>query len=627
MDKRILAALLLIFMAGGVITAAPAKKQIKLTKNVAVQPKKSTKNTITSKKEQAAYLLENLRYKEAQPVIEELLAANINDLDTNIYYNTFLINASRLNEAQDNLDELLQKNPNNSDLHFLQGLVYLKRPDSSDMNYRKNSEYYYQSGIEELQKSIELNKNNYKAYNALGVAFLSADNYDAAEENFKEAIKLKTDYATAYDNLGTLYYQQGNYEIAENRFNEAIARNPYCYTAYYHLARMNAKDGEYTTALDMLEKSLLINPNFAYAYNLAGEIYAAQQNEAAAIVNYKKAIELLPEFTTPYLNLAKLYENRADNEFALESLKTIAGMDKNTEAICLKIGDIELAKGSYAQAEKYYSVIGKDSKLYPEALKGLADTYWAEAKDIISNSSVISAEKLYQAREKLDAAIDINPSDVELRLAKLKLDKIIGVERTDKELQAIIASEPHNVAEYIVKGEALCVEGEYVLAKEEYEKALKAATSLDEYKYLAEFFTFNKNYDLALDALNKAELLNPVDRQVLDNRTYVNKKISKSDEYYKDAVYFKKEGDKFFSNKYLKRAVEENPANIDANKLLAKYYKKNKNLKAECACYKQILAASTNEREIKKYTKKVIKLEKKIKRAENKQSFWSRLFG
>ncbi len=624
MDKRILAALLLLFLAGGVITAAPAKKQIKLTKNVALQ---KTKMSVNDKKEQAAYLLENLRYTEAQPVIEELLAANTNDLDTNIYYNMYLINASRLNEAQDNLDSLLQKNPNNSDLHFLQGLVYLKRPDSSDMNYRRNSEYYYENGVEELKKSIELNKNNYKAYNALGVAYLSADNFEQAEENFKEAIKLKTDYATAYDNLGTLYYQQGNYEVAENRFNEAIARNPYCYTAYYHLARIEAKDGEYTTALDMLEKALLINPSFAYAYNLAGEIYASQQNEAAAIVNYKKAIELLPEFTTPYLNLAKLYENRADNEFALESLKTIAGMDKNAEAICLKIGDIELAKGSYAQAEKYYSAIGKESKYYSEALKGLAETYWAEAKDIISNSAVISSEKLYQAREKLNAAVELNPSDVELRLAKLKLDKIIGIERTGKELQAIINSEPQNVAEYIVKGEALSVEGEYVLAKEEYEKAINTATTIDEYKYLAEFFTFNKNYDFALDALNKAEILNPVDRQVLDNRTYVNKKVAKSDEYYKDAVYFKKEGDKFFSNKYLMRAVEENPANIEANKLLAKYYRKNKNFKAECACYKQILAASLNEREIKKYTKKVIKLEKKIKRLENKESFWSRIFG
>ncbi len=625
MDKRIWAALLLLFLAGGVITAAPSKKQIKLTKNVAVQQKKSDK--ITNKKELAAYLLENLRYKEAQPVIEELLATNINDLDTNIYYNAFLINASRLNEAQDNLDELLQKNPNNSDLHFLQGLIYLKRPDTSDMNYRKNSEYYYENGVEELKKSIELNKNNYKAYNALGVALLSADNYEPAEEYFKEAIKLNTNYATAYDNLGTLYYQQGNYEVAENRFNEAVARNPYCYTAYYHLARLNAKNGEYTTALDLLEKSLLINPSFAYAYNLAGEIYARQQNEAAAIVNYKKAIELLPEFTTPYLNLAKLYENRADNEFALESLKTIAGMDKNAEAICLKIGDIELAKGSYAQAEKYYSLISKESTYYPEALKGLADTYWAEAKEIISNSSVISSEKLYQAREKLGAAIELNPSDVELRLAKLKLDKIIGIERSDKELQAIVESEPQNVAEYIVKGEALSVEGEYVLAKEEYKKALEQASSIDEYKYLAEFFTFNKNYDYALDALNKAELLNPVDRQVLDNRIYVNKKIAKSEEYYKDAVYFKKEGDKFFSNKYLKRAVEENPSNIEANKLLAKYYRKNKNLKAECACYKQILAASIEERDIKKYTKKVAKLEKKIKRMENKESFWSRLFG
>lgn len=626
MNKKVIVAVLLVTMAGSVIAAAPTKKQIKLTKNVVVETKDESV-LIKSKKEQTAELLENLKYDEAKKSIEELLIANSLDLDANIYLNTYLVSQNRLNEAQDNIDKLVAANPNNSELHYLQGLIYLKRPESSDMSYRNNSKYYYDNGVECLKQAIQLDKNNYKALNALGIAQMSAGEYDAAELSFKESLKIKQTYATGYDNLGTLYYQQGNYEVAEARFNEAIARNPYCFTAYYHLARLSAKNGEYTNALAYLEKSLLVNEKFAHAYNLAGEIYAKQQNEAAAIVNYKKAIELSPEYTTPYLNLAKLYENRADNEFALESLKTVAGMDKNTDAVCLKIADLELAKGNYALAEKYYSSIGEDSGLRNEAVKGLAETYWLEANELIAKSQSGSQSRLYEAREKLVAAINVAPSDVELRLAKLKLDKLLGTKMNTDEYNAILESNPETVAEYIIKGEAYTVEGEFICAKNEFEQALNNAKNIDELKYVAEYFSFAKIYDLAQIALSRAEIMNPKDRQIQDNLRFVKSKINKSEELLSDALYFKKEGDKFFSKKYLQSAVEENPANVDANLLLAKFYKESKDLQMECDCYKRVVSSIDDERLQKKYLKKIGKIERKILKKQNNIGFWQKLIG
>lgn len=629
MNKKVLIALLLVTMTGSVsvIGAAPAKKQLKLTKNVVVEAKNKAE-ILKTKKQTTALLLENLRYDEAKKNIEELLIENVADLDTNIYLNTYLIGQNRLNEAQENIDELIEKYPSNSELYFLQGLLYLKRPETSDMSYRKNSKYYYDSGVEAIQRAIELDKENYKAYNALGVALMTAGNQEKAEDAFKTALKIKQDYATGYDNLGTLYYQQGDYQTAEARFYEAIARNPYCYTAHYHLARLNAKNGEYTNALSHLEKTLLINPKFAHAYNLAGEIYAKQQNEAAAIVNFRKAIELTPEYTTPYLNLAKIYENRSDNEFALESLKTIAGMDKNTDAICLKIADLELAKGNFTLAEKYYSAVKDESEYKDEAIKGLTEAYWLEAQELINKAQTgASQNKLYEAREKLVAAINTSPSDIELRLAKLKLDKLLNAQLSAKECEDIINSTPQTIAEYVVKGEVYSLQGEYISAKEEFEKALDIAKNVAEYKYLAEYFTFAKNYQLALVTLNKAELLAPTDKQIQDNKNFVNYKINKSDEYLQDAIYFKKEGDKFFTKKYLMSAVEENPTNVEANILLAKFHKKAKNLQAECNCYKQIVSSSSEEKLLSKYLKKIEKLERKIQKAKKKESLWERVFG
>ena len=143
---------------------------------------------------------------------------------------------------------------------------------------------------------------------------------------------------------------------------------------------------------------------------------------------------------------------------------------------------------------------------------------------------------------------------------------------------------------------------------------------------MAEYFTFAKNYEMALAAITKAESLNTNDKQMLDNKAYINAKINKSNEYLEDALHFKKEGDKFFSKKYLLQSVEENPANIKANKLLAQFYKKSKNLKAERACYKQILAATSDVKDLKKYQKKVYKIDKKLYNINNNVSFWQKLF-
>lgn len=66
--------------------------------------------------------------------------------------------------------------------------------------YLGEEEFRYDKAIEYLQKSIEINP-TYDAYNSLGTAYLSKEDYQPALENFKKAIDKEKNRSTAYLNI------------------------------------------------------------------------------------------------------------------------------------------------------------------------------------------------------------------------------------------------------------------------------------------------------------------------------------------------------------------------------------------------------------------------------------------
>ena len=60
----------------------------------------------------------------------------------------------------------------------------------------------YDLAIKDFNRAIELNPNNFFAYNNRGNAYDKIEDFDRAIEDFNAAIKLKSDYAKAYNNRG-----------------------------------------------------------------------------------------------------------------------------------------------------------------------------------------------------------------------------------------------------------------------------------------------------------------------------------------------------------------------------------------------------------------------------------------
>lgn len=595
--------------------------------DVQAKPRKSPKTTQKVVKVQIAKTYNDIdkmidygNYAAADRLLNNLLKKNPNDISARSLYIISLVKQDKFDVAQSQLNKYLPKFSKNANLHYAQGVLLVKRQASSDMEYREKSEELLKRAQNEFNTALIINPRYYQAYNALGVIELNTGNWNKARQYFGRALEVDPNYATAIDNLGTVDYLQGNHDLAQKRFMKAISLNPNSSTAYFHLAQVYDKKSGYSKALDALDHSLRIKGNSSVAYNLRGEILKKQGNEAAAIESFKKSIALKPENTKPYVNLAKIYERRFDNELAIASLKSALAVNPAQYSVKLKVGELSLLKGDYNESLKYYSSLVGVEGYNADALKGMANAYFAQVRDTASKSVIANKKELQTAYNNIEKALQANPNDLDLYLAKLKMSKLTNQEKATQEtLDKIVKAPVRGLNDLLAKGDAYYAMNKYQEAKKTFEKSVVFAESLDDYLYVAEILTYDKFYPSAKDVLRKALIVDPTNEEAVHNLNYIMNMERQSESLYKDAKFFqKKDKNRVFAREYALKALDYNPTNYDAALLSAKLCEKQKHYVEAIDAYKVVAGLEIKPRKIKKMNKKIIKLEKKLAKIDKR---------
>ena len=595
--------------------------------DVQAKPRKSPKTTQKVVKVQIAKTYNDIdkmidygNYAAADRLLNNLLKKNPNDISARSLYIISLVKQDKFDVAQSQLNKYLPKFSKNANLHYAQGVLLVKRQASSDMEYREKSEELLKRAQNEFNTALIINPRYYQAYNALGVIELNTGNWNKARQYFGRALEVDPNYATAIDNLGTIDYLQGNHDLAQKRFMKAISLNPNSSTAYFHLAQVYDKKSGYSKALDALDHSLRIKGNSSVAYNLRGEILKKQGNEAAAIESFKKSIALKPENTKPYVNLAKIYERRFDNELAIASLKSALAVNSAQYSVKLKVGELSLLKGDYNESLKYYSSLVGVEGYNADALKGMANAYFAQVRDTASKSVIANKKELQTAYNNIEKALQANPNDLDLYLAKLKMAKLTNQEKATQEtLDKIVKAPVRGLNDLLAKGDAYYAMNKYQEAKKTFEKSVVFAESLDDYLYVAENLTYDKFYPSAKDVLRKALIVDPTNEEAVHNLNYIMNMERQSESLYKDAKFFqKKDKNRVFAREYALKALDYNPTNYDAALLSAKLCEKQKHYVEAIDAYKVVAGLEIKPRKIKKMNKKIVKLEKKLAKIDKR---------
>jgi tetratricopeptide (TPR) repeat protein len=124
----------------------------------------------------------------------------------------------------------------------------------------------------DFQRAIELDRNYWLAYLALGNHYMAYSDYREAADIFTDGMDVR-DEPLFYLNRGIANYWLGEYVTCLDDINIAIeSRLPrYLASAYYWRASCHYELGSFLLAYENADESLLINPNYYFSFYLRAE--------------------------------------------------------------------------------------------------------------------------------------------------------------------------------------------------------------------------------------------------------------------------------------------------------------------------------------------------------------------
>lgn len=200
--------------------------------------------------------------------------------------------------------------------------VIEKEPGRASIAYTNLGLVYQKMGqlgnaLENYEKAIALDQNDYIAYNNRGTIFDKLGQFDKAIQSYNKAVTLKPDDYRAYFNRGLTYDKIG-------RLNEAIedlqraARlqggNPWIHN---NLGFLYGKAGMYDRSVAALNTAIALEPNNPVIYNNRGITYAFSNQYAKAIEDFSKAILLDKNYASAYFYRGDAYFKTGATALAL----------------------------------------------------------------------------------------------------------------------------------------------------------------------------------------------------------------------------------------------------------------------------------------------------------------------
>ena len=149
-----------------------------------------------------------------------------------------------------------------------------------------------QKALEFLDKSLQLDQTNPKAYNNRGTAYFNLGQIRQAIEDYDEAIRIDPQYAAAYNNRGIAYYHLAENDKAIQDFNQAIQLQPENVNTYLFRGAAYKNLYQYQQALNDFSQVLTMAPD-SYKNSQDTESIFLELNELERICgNARKACNL-----------------------------------------------------------------------------------------------------------------------------------------------------------------------------------------------------------------------------------------------------------------------------------------------------------------------------------------------
>ena len=176
----------------------------------------------------------------------------------------------------------------------------------------------FEKASEALKKVTELNPNYAIGFNNLGIALKNQGKLNDAVKTFKKALLIKSNYPEAYNNMGNALQDQGKSDEAIDAFKKSISLKSDYAQAYYNMGVTLKEQGRLESAIDAFKKSIAIKPDSHQSYNNMGNIFQNQGKLDKALNAYKNALLIKPDYSEAHCNSSFIYNLKGDLQKGLE---------------------------------------------------------------------------------------------------------------------------------------------------------------------------------------------------------------------------------------------------------------------------------------------------------------------
>jgi Flp pilus assembly protein TadD len=328
-----------------------------------------------------------------------------------------------------------------------------------------------------LKKAIDKDPKNYQAWFDLGFVLNHMDRIDDSIHAYRQSVAAKPDVFETNLNLGLMLARLNSPE-AERFLRAATTLKPASHSADDHAAGNHVEEGQ------------------ARAWLALGHLLENTKPEDA-FQAYGKAAELMPKDPEPHLSAGLLHQQRKEFSDAEAEYKQVLALDSHSTEGAIGLTNIYMKSGRLADAEPL--------------LRQLAAERPDDAGIHLQLGRVLAAlGKKDDAIAEIQTGVKLAPGDSDAQRDLADLYASAGKnDLAENAYRGLVTAHPNDAELHRGLGKALLLQKKFP----EAEKELLAAVRLkrdwpDVYVDLAWAASENKNYDLAIRALNGRALIN-----------------------------------------------------------------------------------------------------------------------
>ncbi len=197
----------------------------------------------------------------------------------------------------------------------------------------------FEKAREMVEESLRIDNQNPIANYNRGVILEKLEVFDESEKAYQRAIVWGPRNILAYENLGGMLEQLGREEHAVSVYLKALEVKPGAAQVLHQLGSLHLKKGRIDMAIPLLEKSVAIRPDYAGSRTNLGHALEQKNELDGAFIHYKALTEIYPEnkmgYADAWLRMARLRAEQGKKEEATRYLKKalLAGGESALKAV------------------------------------------------------------------------------------------------------------------------------------------------------------------------------------------------------------------------------------------------------------------------------------------------------